>query len=519
MRTPLSSGLAAASLGLLVAGLAFRSWQVVLLALPPVIVLALGSLFPPARPRLVAVRTLSRDRAEAGRDVDVKLVVRNDGPTLDLVEIVDVLPREFETIHGTNHAVVSLERGGTMPLSYTVRSPVKGDFRIGPVRVRSLDPLALGAEDAVLPTDARLVVAPTMEDLRRTKLQPRRTRPWFGQVSSRQLGEGTDFWGVREYTAGDEVRRINWKASARLGVAVRVRRMGPRSILPAGLPHRPDFAPPGSGGAERGDRDGGSRIRRRDRFAVAARHRVEARRTAAGGPDRSPNPAHGARQPDLAAAARRASHRLGPGDPVGARPQEDRHMASTQLIPSALRAAPVVTLALLVGWAILDVSAIGDGRWAAALLAILGIGVAAVILSVVLRWRGIRPIGLIAIGAAYVGVHAFVLGVQLVPALVFLSVLISQVELRILAERFAPLYEAGLRPEVRGRLGAALGRPVLRLIIAAALSVVVPILAADLAVAGIVPATTIPTAIALAGALVAVVALLALMPSLSRRAT
>jgi len=216
MRTPLSSGLAAASLGLLVAGLAFRSWQVVLLALPPVIVLALGSLFPPARPRLVAVRTLSRDRAEAGRDVDVKLVVRNDGPTLDLVEIVDVLPREFEIVQGTNHAVVSLERGGTMPLSYTVRSPVKGDFRIGPVRVRSLDPLALGAEDAVLPTDARLVVAPTMEDLRRTKLQPRRTRPWFGQVSSRQLGEGTDFWGVREYTAGDEVRRINWKASARL---------------------------------------------------------------------------------------------------------------------------------------------------------------------------------------------------------------------------------------------------------------------------------------------------------------
>jgi len=194
-------------------------------------------------------------------------------------------------------------------------------------------------------------------------------------------------------------------------------------------------------------------------------------------------------------------------------------MASTQLIPPALRAAPVVTLALLVGWAVLDVSAIGDGRWAAALLAILGIGAAAVILSVVLRWRRIRPIGLIAIGATYVGAHAFVLGVQLVPALVFLSVLISQVELRILAERFAPLYEAGLRPEERSRIDGALGRAVLRLIIAAVLSVVVPILAADLAVAGIVPATTIPTAIALAGALVAVVALLALMPSLSRRST
>ncbi len=337
MRTPLSGGLAAASLGLLVAGLALRSWQLVLLALPPVIVLALGSLFPPARPRLTAVRTLSRDRAEAGRDVDVHLVVQNTGPALDLVEIVDVLPREFAVLNGTNHAVVSLERGGSVPLSYTVRSPVKGDFRIGPVRVRSLDPLALGAEDAVLSVDARLVVAPTMEDLRRTKLQPRRTRPWFGQVASRQIGAGTDFWGVREYTAGDEVRRINWKASARLdrlftneyegersgdvvivvdarresfigtetdnpiehgvraalGIAERVlaskNRVGlivqrevldwvppafgrkQLPILSAGLPDRPHLAPPRPSGAERGDRDGGSRLRRRDRLAFAAR--------------------------------------------------------------------------------------------------------------------------------------------------------------------------------------------------------------------------------------------------------
>ena len=215
MRTPLSGSLSAASLGLLVLGLALRSWQVVLLALPPVIVLALGSLFPPAPPRIVASRTSSRDRIEAGQMIDFELVVENVGPALDLVEIVDVLPRELTLVRGTNHAVVSLERRGVVRLAYRVKSLVKGDFRIGPVRVRSLDPLALGAEDSVVPLEQRLVVAPTMEDLRRTRLQPRKTRPWFGQVPSRQIGAGTDFWGVREYVAGDEVRRINWKASAR----------------------------------------------------------------------------------------------------------------------------------------------------------------------------------------------------------------------------------------------------------------------------------------------------------------
>src|SRR5438552_3262222 len=130
MRTPLSSGLAAASLGLL------------LLALPPIIVLAIGSIAPPARPRLAVVRSLSRERTDSGHDVDVELLVRNEGASLDLVEIADVLPRELVVVRGTHHAVVSLEEGGSLRLAYTIRPVVKGDFVLGPVRARSFDPLA-----------------------------------------------------------------------------------------------------------------------------------------------------------------------------------------------------------------------------------------------------------------------------------------------------------------------------------------------------------------------------------------
>src|SRR5207302_9775237 len=145
MRTPLSSGLAAASMGLLLLGLVLRSWQVLLLAMPPMIVLALGSLAPPPRPRIVGLRSLSTDRTDAGRYVDVELVVRNEGPSLELVEIAEVLPRELAVIQGTNHAVVSLAKEGSFRLAYRVRCPVKGYFVLGPVRARSVDPLALAA--------------------------------------------------------------------------------------------------------------------------------------------------------------------------------------------------------------------------------------------------------------------------------------------------------------------------------------------------------------------------------------
>jgi len=211
----MSSGLAALALACLVIGLAIRTWQIVLLALPPIIFLALGSLFPPATPNILGVRSLSRDRVAVSADVDVEVVVRNEGPALDLVEILDVLPRSFIVVRGTNHAVVTMEAGATVPLAYTVRSPIKGDFRLGPLRVRSLDPLALGTEDAIVPLESRLVVAPAMEDLRHVQLQPRHTRPWFGQVPSRRIGVGTDFWAVREYVPGDDVRRMNWKVTAR----------------------------------------------------------------------------------------------------------------------------------------------------------------------------------------------------------------------------------------------------------------------------------------------------------------
>ena len=216
MRTPLASGLTALAFVFVLLGLGFRSWQLVLLALPPLAFLATAALVPPVVPVIRATRTLSRDRIEAGQAFEASVLVVNDGPGLDLVEIRDVLPPEFRLEAGANAAIVPLPAGGSLRLDYAVRPAVKGDYQMGPLRVRALDPLALGYEDAEAGGTSRVVVAPVLEDMRRARLGPRRTRPWFGQVASRQRGIGLEFWGIRDYVPGDDVRRINWKATARL---------------------------------------------------------------------------------------------------------------------------------------------------------------------------------------------------------------------------------------------------------------------------------------------------------------
>lgn len=229
MRTPLAGAFFAVAMVALLGGLALRSWPLVLLSLPPLVFLALGSLDAPVRPGLVATRVLDRDRLSVGTQAEVRMHVVNQGPALGLVEILDVLPPELVVVRGTNHVIVSLAAEEALDLVYEVRPLLKGEYAVGPLRTRSLDALGLGAEDAVVVAPSKVMVAPAMESLAHAQLGPRRTRPWFGHVPSRHIGAGSEFWGIREYVSGDDMRRINWKASARFDTLYSNEYQGERS--------------------------------------------------------------------------------------------------------------------------------------------------------------------------------------------------------------------------------------------------------------------------------------------------
>src|SRR5438046_7421751 len=109
------------------------------------------------------------------------------------------------------------------------------------------------------------------------------------------------------------------------------------------------------------------------------------------------------------------------------------------------------------------------------------------------RWP--RWIGLVALGSTYVVAHSFALGIQLTAALAFLSLMIVQVEIRILAERFAPLFVDTLSPIQRKQISGALLRALFRLAVAAILSVGLPLLAADVATGGVCRGTSITAAL------------------------
>ena len=200
--------------GLFILGLMTLSGGLLALAIPLVIYLGVALLYEPHPPQLKVIRTLSTDRAPQDTPVTVTLSVTNDGDLLEEVLIEDVVPPGLELTDGETSVIASLSPGGTVEVTYTVRGK-RGEFIFPGVRATASDHLGVFGQRATFAVPSRLLILPEALRLKRLAIRPLRTRAYAGPVPARQGGSGIEFFGVREYQAGDPRRWINWRVSAR----------------------------------------------------------------------------------------------------------------------------------------------------------------------------------------------------------------------------------------------------------------------------------------------------------------
>lgn len=109
----------------------------------------------------------------------------------------------------------------TEALPFAVIGRERGEWPLGPVALRVMGPLGLVARTIRYPLDDRVLVAPSIANVRRYRLLALQHRLRDAGVRVlRRRGEGTSFAGLREYAVGDDPRFIDWKASARRQVLI-----------------------------------------------------------------------------------------------------------------------------------------------------------------------------------------------------------------------------------------------------------------------------------------------------------
>lgn len=167
------------------------------------------------RARIAARRRLSDMRVAPGTRVTVWIDVENrtSTPTSFLL-LEDQVPA---TLGRPARLVLSgIPPRSTHRVSYTVLPQVRGRYRLGPLTVDVSDPFALTRLRMEFDEHEDLLVTPEIEDLGVTP--DGAAGPSFGASRARQLFRtGEEYYTMRQYQEGDDLRRLHWASVARTG--------------------------------------------------------------------------------------------------------------------------------------------------------------------------------------------------------------------------------------------------------------------------------------------------------------
>ncbi|HEX5493929.1 MAG TPA: DUF58 domain-containing protein [Mycobacteriales bacterium] len=210
-RCLLAAGLAAALCALLLGERDLLRVACLLVALPLLAAYAVAR----TRFRLTCVRALHPGRVPAGRPTDVSLTLRNISllPS-GLLLLEDELPY---TLGGRPRFLVDrISPNDTRTVRYVVRSDVRGRYQIGPLRLRLSDPFGLVELARSFTAVDQLTVTPVVYPLPTIRL----AGSWDagGESTSRAVfSRGEDDAATREYRHGDDLRKVHWRSTARIG--------------------------------------------------------------------------------------------------------------------------------------------------------------------------------------------------------------------------------------------------------------------------------------------------------------
>jgi uncharacterized protein (DUF58 family) len=171
-----------------------------------------------ADPELEVETALDRDRMLEGEELGVELRL-TAAHTVQRAELLLAVPPELEVVEGRNPSARYVSRRRPSTLELRLRPERWGVFKLNDVHLRARDPFGIFVWTSHVrgqTPDMALRVYPRPEALPHL-LRPAETQLFSGDELSRRKGEGIEFADLRQFAFGDQVRRINWRASARRG--------------------------------------------------------------------------------------------------------------------------------------------------------------------------------------------------------------------------------------------------------------------------------------------------------------
>ncbi len=161
----------------------------------------------------IAFRKLS-ERMSNGDSNKIIITIKNTNKFIIDLVIVDELPFQLQE---RNFSIKKQLAGRQkINVSYSIRPVNRGLYQFGNLNLFVSTQLGFVNRRYSLPLSSLVKVYPSFINLRNQQLEARSTHNIGpGARRTRRIGQSMEFEQIKEYVSGDDIRTINWRATAR----------------------------------------------------------------------------------------------------------------------------------------------------------------------------------------------------------------------------------------------------------------------------------------------------------------
>ena len=162
----------------------------------------------------VFARREAPERLSNGDENPLSIYLENHYDFPVQIQIIDEIPFQFQKRDLMFRT--ALQPAETQILEYTLRPTKRGEYSFGAVNVYVKSPIRLLKRRYQFSQDKMVVVYPSFLQLRAYELMAISNRlTELGVKKIQKIGQSQEFEQIRQYVQGDDIRNINWKATAR----------------------------------------------------------------------------------------------------------------------------------------------------------------------------------------------------------------------------------------------------------------------------------------------------------------
>jgi uncharacterized protein (DUF58 family) len=127
-----------------------------------------------------------------------------------------LLPNRIDLEPAAGANLPPMRKGDVRTVNFVLKPQRRGVYRLRGYRVETDFPFGIYNAARIFPMEDKLTVYPRFEPLDRLNIPLGRRYQPGGVAFTAPRGESTEYVGNRDYREGDEVRHIDWRATARL---------------------------------------------------------------------------------------------------------------------------------------------------------------------------------------------------------------------------------------------------------------------------------------------------------------